>query len=66
MARKGSNSNFDILDNILNGSTNGRSETVWIQDPRHRDGGYYVQTSDRQTLAETFKTVDDIEKYLRS
>ena len=66
MARKGNNNNFDILDGILNGTTEGRGETVWIQDPRHPQGGYYVQVSDNPTLAETFKTVDDIEKYLRS
>lgn len=65
MAWKSNKSNNDILDSILNGTTQGRGETVWIQDPRHPDGGYYVQVSDNPTLAETFKTVDDIEKYLR-
>ncbi len=60
------NKNYDILDKILSDSQNGRDETVWIQDPRHPDGGYYVQVSDRPTLADTFKTMDDIERYLRS
>lgn len=66
MASNGKKSNNDILDGILYGTTEGRGETVWIQDPRHPQGGYYVQVSDNPTLAGTFKTVDDIEKYLRS
>ena len=60
------NKNYDILDKILGDSQAGRGETVWIDDPRSPNGGYYVQVSDRPTLAETFQTVDDIEKYLRS
>jgi hypothetical protein len=67
MANKQRNTNYDILDKILSDSQQGRNEVVWVQDPRHPEGGYYVQASDLPPGAgPDFKTVDDIERYLRS
>ena len=59
------NKQYDILDKMLNDSQSGRGDVVWIQDPRHPDGGYYVQASDAQAH-DKFKSTDDIERFLRS
>lgn len=62
------NKNYQILDKILSDSQQGRNEVVWISDPRHPDGGYCVQASEASdsSAQESFKSVDDIERYLRS
>lgn len=66
MANKQRNTNYDILDQILRDSQTGRGQVVWITDPRHPDGGYYVQASDLPADANTNQTIDEIERYLRS
>lgn len=60
------NKNYDILDKILQEAD--RKDALgrtWINDPRHKDGGYWADS------AESFgnragQGVSDIEKYLRS
>ena len=58
--------NYDILDKILQESKQGRNNVVWIQDPRHPDGGYFVQEGNQEAGAGTNQTIADIERYLRS
>lgn len=66
MSNKKGNTQYDILDKILADSQTGRDELVWISDPRHKDGGYYVPASSAPAAANQFKSVDDLERYLRS
>lgn len=64
MAEK--NKQYEILDKILaETQRDGESARVWVRDPRHPDGGYYVQPAgDGQPAAGL--SVDEIERYLRS
>jgi len=66
MGNKTRNTNYDILDKILadsdraeRASGNGR----WVADPKHPDGGYVVT---KEQFDQLYKSIDDIEKYLRS
>lgn len=57
--------NNDILDKILADSDRaGRTGSgEWVDDPNHPDGGYIVTKEQFEQLS---KSVNDIEKYLRS
>ena len=67
MSKNNRQSQSDILDKILSDSQEGRGDVVWISDPRHPDGGYYVTASGQEPLGPTgHSTLDEIEKYLRS
>lgn len=61
-----SKNNYDYLDKILQEADRKDSlGRTWINDPRHKDGGYWADS------AESFgnragQGVSDIEKYLRS
>jgi hypothetical protein len=66
MARKGNNSNFDILDKILSDANIAERQggQQWVVDPNHPNGGYMINS--QEDFEQLVKSANDIEKYLRS
>ncbi len=66
MSNKSRNTNYDILDKILNDANvparQGGQE--WVSDPRHPNGGYMVYS--QEDFDRLKESTDAIEKYLRS
>lgn len=54
------------LDKILQESQAGRGDVVWVSDPRHPDGGYYVLAGGDAGAGVGGGNADEIERYLRS
>ena len=66
MARKSSNSNFDILDKILSDANIAERQKgqQWVVDSNHPNGGYMINS--QEDFDQLVKSTNDIEKYLRS
>ena len=66
MGNKARNTNYDVLDKILQESDPKDSlSRTWVPDPNHKDGGYWADNA-QSFGARSGQGVDDIEKYLRS